>query len=241
MTDAAAVLGALEGVRDPELDQSLVELGFVAGVEVDGETVAVRLRLPTYFCAPNFAFLMVADARTAVEALPGVALARIDLEDHFTAAEINDAVSGGGGFVDAFPDHASAELDELRSLFQRKALMARQGTLAAGLEDPATLTLGELSGPDAERCRELRAELGIDAGPDAPAFVTGDGVPVLPADFPRFLRLARLISLSLEGNAGLCRGLLKTRYDLPGDSEMDTARLTTLTVASPSACGAEAA
>jgi hypothetical protein len=41
--------------------------------------------------------------------------------------------------------------------------------------------------------------------------VTGDGEPV--TDFPRFKRLTRLISLSLEGNAGLCRGLLKTRYE----------------------------
>jgi metal-sulfur cluster biosynthetic enzyme len=218
MTDVADVLGALAGVRDPELDQSLVELGFVSGVEVEGDAVAVRLRLPTYFCAPNFAFLMVADARTAVEALPGVAVARIDLEDHFTAAEINDAVSGGGGFVDAFPEHASAELDELRTLFQRKALMARQGRVAETLpkERLAATKLGELEGDDAERCRELRAELGIDTSPDAPAFVTGEGAPVSAADFPRFLRLARLISISLEGNAGLCRGLLKTRYDLEG-------------------------
>ena len=58
MTAAGVVLRALEGVRDLELDQSLVELGFVAGVEVDEEHAVVRLRLPTYFCAPNFAFLM---------------------------------------------------------------------------------------------------------------------------------------------------------------------------------------
>ena len=32
----------------------------------------VHLRLPTYFCAPNFAFLMVADAHDAVAAVPGV-------------------------------------------------------------------------------------------------------------------------------------------------------------------------
>ncbi len=32
----------------------------------------MRLRLPTYFCAPNFAFLMVADAYDAVSAVPGV-------------------------------------------------------------------------------------------------------------------------------------------------------------------------
>ena len=215
MTDVADVLGALEGVRDPELDQSLVELGFVAGVEVDQDAVAVRLRLPTFFCAPNFAFLMVADARAAVEALPWVSRARIDLEDHFTAEEINAAVDRGEGFVGAFPAHAAAELDELRTLFQRKALMARQGRLLAGVTDPAAVRLGDLEGPDAERCRELRWELGIDAGPGAPAFVTGEGVAVTAADVPRFRRLARLIALSLEGNAGLCRGLLRTRYELP--------------------------
>ncbi len=216
MTVVADVLDALEAVRDPELDQSLVELGFVAGVEVDAERVMVRLRLPTYFCAPNFAFLMVADARAAVEALPGVEQASIELEDHFTADEINAAVSRDAGFVDAFPDHASGELDELRILFQRKALIARQGRLCDGLSAGAiaAMRLGELEGVDADRCRELRHELGIDARPDAPAFVTGEGAPITIADVPRFLRLARLISTSLEGNAGLCRGLLKTRYDL---------------------------
>jgi metal-sulfur cluster biosynthetic enzyme len=216
MTGVADVLGALEGVRDPELDESLVELGFVAAVEVDGEAVVVRLRLPTYFCAPNFAFLMVADARAAVQALPGVQRARIELEDHFTAGEINAAVSRDASFVDAFPNQASDELDELRILFQRKALMARQGRICESLPAGAiaAMRLGELEGADADRCRELRHELGIDAGPEAPAFVSGDGVPVTAADAPRFLRLARLISTSLEGNAGLCRGLLKTRYDL---------------------------
>ena len=210
------VLRSLEGVRDLEFDESLVELGCVAGVEVDGETVAVRLRLPTYDCAPNFAFLMVAGARAAVEALPGVERARIELEDHFTADEINAAVSRDAGFVDAFPDHASGELDELRILFQRKALMARQGRMCDGLSAAAiaAMRLGELEGADADRCRELRRELGIDASPDAPAFVTGQGVPITAADVPRFRRLARLVSTSLEGNAGLCRGLLKTRYDL---------------------------
>jgi metal-sulfur cluster biosynthetic enzyme len=216
VTVVADVLGALERVRDPELDQSLVELGFVAGVDVDAQRVNVRLRLPTYFCAPNFAFLMVTDARAAVEALPGVQHARIELEDHFTADEINAAVSRDASFVDAFPDHASDELDELRTLFQRKALMARQGRLCDGLSASAiaAMRLGELEGADADRCRALRRELGIDASPDAPAFVTGQGLPVSAADVPRFLRFARLVSTSLEGNAGLCRGLLKTRYDL---------------------------
>jgi metal-sulfur cluster biosynthetic enzyme len=223
MTCVADVLGALEGVRDPELDQSLVELGFVAGVEVEAAGVAVRLRLPTYFCAPNFAFLMAADARRAVATLPGVRSVRVVLEDHFTAEQITEAVDRGEGFTDAFPGEAEEGLDELRTLFRRKALTAREGRLgkrllAAGYsaEEIAALRLHELpAGPDADRCRELRRDLGLDAGSDAPAFVRGDGEALTAPEVPRFLRLARLVAVSLEGNAGLCRGLLKTRYELP--------------------------
>jgi len=222
MTTVPLVLDALAGVRDPELDQDLVELGFVTDVAVDGDAVAVRLRLPTFYCSPNFSFLMVSDARRAVEALDGVEVARITLEDHFTADEINDAVGRGAGFVDAFPGEATAELDDVRALFQKKALTAREGRLgdellAAGCTEAelAAMHLGELpAGPDAERCVQLRAELGLGADPDAPAFVTPDGTVLRAEDLPRFLRYARLVSRSLEGNGHLCRGLLRTRYGL---------------------------
>ncbi|HEX5617088.1 MAG TPA: hypothetical protein VFX51_01635, partial [Solirubrobacteraceae bacterium] len=99
------------------------------------------------------------------------------------------------------------DLRALRELFQRKALLARQSRL---MSEPAT-TLGELSGPDADRCRALRRALGIDASDDAPAFVTGDGTPVAASDV-RFRRMASLTALSLETNGGMCRDLLKTRY-----------------------------
>src|SRR5262245_45441354 len=68
---AARVLAALDAVRDPELDEPITALGFVASctVSADGDAQA-RLRLPTYFCAPNFAFLMVADAYDAMSAVP---------------------------------------------------------------------------------------------------------------------------------------------------------------------------
>jgi hypothetical protein len=194
----------------------------VTDVAVDGPAVAVRLRLPTFTCAPNFAFLMVADAKRVVEALPGVDVARIALEDHFTAEEINDAVGRDAGFTDAFPGEAVAELDDLRVLFQRKALTAREGRLGEALLDEgrteaelAAMHLDELPpGPDTERCVELRRELGLGADPHGPAFVTGDGTVLTADDMPRFLRFARLVSRSLEGNGHLCRGLLRTRYGL---------------------------
>src|ERR1700691_3251825 len=70
---AGTLLAALETVRDPELDEPVTSLGFVSSctVSADGDA-QVRLRLPTYFCAPNFAFLMVADAYDAVSAQAGV-------------------------------------------------------------------------------------------------------------------------------------------------------------------------
>jgi hypothetical protein len=77
------------------------------------------------------------------------------------------------------------------------------------------MRLGDLPhDADGERCRELRRSLGVAAEPDSPAFLLGDGTPLTASELPRFLRYARLVAVSLEGNAGLCRGLLRTRYDL---------------------------
>jgi metal-sulfur cluster biosynthetic enzyme len=201
------VLAALGTVYDPELDEPVTTLGFVGSLVVAGGEVAVRLRLPTPQCAPNFAFLMAPDARRAVLSVPGVRSVSVVLEDHFTGEEINAAVAGGGGFDDAFPGESEGSLDALRALFQRKALLARQARL---LDAPAS-TLGELSGPDAERVRALRLALGIDASDAAPAFVRGDGTPVSSEDL-RFRRMASLTALSLETNGGMCRDLLRVRY-----------------------------
>jgi metal-sulfur cluster biosynthetic enzyme len=211
------VLEALGTVYDPELDEPITALGFVGScvVTADGD-VDVRLRLPTPQCAPNFAFLMTADARAAVRRLPDVRDVTVVLEDHYTGAEINTAIGRGAGFADAFPGETTGELDALRELFQRKALVAREGRLLATIDDPATTRLGELSGPDAERCRALRRALGMDAGDEAPAFVTGEGVAVRAGEVARFRRIAGLTALSLEANGGLCRDLLRIRYQEEG-------------------------
>ena len=63
---------ALGTVLDPELDEPITDLDFVESCTVSEDGVAtVGLRLPTFFCAPNFSFLMVADAYDAVSAVPG--------------------------------------------------------------------------------------------------------------------------------------------------------------------------
>ena len=223
------LLAALETVRDPELDEPITSLGFVASctVSADGDA-QVRLRLPTYFCAPNFAFLMVADAYDAVSAMPGVRAAEIVLEDHFASEAINGGVAARAGFARSFDGEAAGELHQLRADFLRKAVMA--GTdqvcrplLAAGVQEQALLamTMGEVPPSRAlERLRERRAELGLPAGDDAPLLIEpATGAPVAGDAIPLHLRRARTTRVSIEANSGICRGMLRHRYDAPGFGE----------------------
>src|SRR6516225_7568102 len=217
-----AALRALETVRDPELDEPITSLGFVTSctVSADGRVV-VRLRLPTYFCAPNFAFLMVADAYDAVSALPGVRGAEVVLEDHFASDVINGGVAAHAGFVHTFDGEAVSELHELRADFLRKAVMA--GTdqvcrplLAAGTDQAALLamTLGEVPPSRAlDRLRSRRGDLGLPAGDDDPLLVDPvTGAPVTADHLPLHLRKAKITRVSIEANSGICRGMLRHRY-----------------------------
>lgn len=218
---AAAVWAALDTVHDPELDQPVTELQFVSSCTVSDDGVAaVRLRLPTFFCAPNFAWLMVADAHDAVAAVPGVTRVDIALDDHFTAATINEGVAARAGFVAAFPGQAQAELDELRAVFLRKAALAGQDRIARPLvdagatpEDLVATRLGDLPpSPDVDRLRRRRAAVGLPHGPDAPLLLHPDGAPVTAEQVPLHLRRARLTRVGIEANGHTCRDLLAVRY-----------------------------
>lgn len=221
------VLRALDAVIDPELDEPITSLRFVSSVQVSSaHDVEVVLRLPTPQCAPNFAFLMAADARAAVRRLPEVRSVTITLDDHYTADEINRALARGDGFTGAFPgETADDELHGLRDLFSRKALIARQGKICeqmlqagASAEQVVALTVADLP-PEAARCLELRAQLGISVEPDASAFVAPNGEPLAADQLDRWLRMARLVRTSLEANGGICRSLLQVRHQLENEPE----------------------
>jgi metal-sulfur cluster biosynthetic enzyme len=221
-TLAAAVWAALGQVRDPELDEPVTDLGFVAECRVDSAGgTTVLLRLPTYFCAPNFAYLMVADAHDVVIAVPGVRSVVVELIDHFASAAINEGVAARSGFVASFQGAAESELDGLRADFLRKAVLA--GTdrvcrplLSAG-RSPAelgALTLGDAPAtPDRERLRDRRAELGLPSDDGSPLLIdpaTGAAVDV--DALPLALRRNRLTRVSVDANSSVCRGLLAERY-----------------------------
>jgi metal-sulfur cluster biosynthetic enzyme len=218
---------ALGTVRDPELDEPITDLGFVREIEVhDTEAggpyrgVTVRLRLPTYFCAPNFAYLMVADADDAVRALPEVSEAEVVLEDHFAADEINAGVSAGAGFSGSFPGQATAELEELRRTFRQKAHLAcldrvchhlvKDGWEIEALADVRLRDVPDSAGRSGLLRR--RRDLGLPTGPDEPVLVDDEGTAIPTENQTKVLRFAKAVRVSVEGNSAFCRGLLTTRY-----------------------------
>jgi metal-sulfur cluster biosynthetic enzyme len=233
MTATAAsttpLLAALGTVRDPELDEPITSLGFVAACTVsrDGDA-EVRLRLPTYFCAPNFAYLMVADAYDAVTAVPGVRTARVLLEDHFAADAINGGVAAQAGFAQSFDGEAVGELHDLRRDFLRKAVLAGTDQVCRALkadgvypERLRTMTLGEVPpSPALDRLRQRRAELGLAVGDDAPLLIDpATGESVSAGAVPLHLRRARVTAISLAANGSICRGMLRHRYDITGQED----------------------
>lgn len=214
MSELARMWEALGTVVDPELDQPITDLGFVSEAVVVAGHAHVRLRLPTYFCAPNFAYLMVADAYDAVRALPEVTSVDLRLVEHFAAEEINAGVAGSAGFAGTFPEQAVGELDELRVLFQRKAYLASLDRVCLTLTgSPVGLTLLEVApSPALAALVRRRAVLGLDCSGESPLLLAEDGTEIPAEEAPLRLRYARSVRVSIEGNAGFCRGLLRTRY-----------------------------
>jgi metal-sulfur cluster biosynthetic enzyme len=229
MIDEASVLDALSGVRDPELDEPITDLKFISGLRVEEDSVDVRLRLPTPFCAPNFAYLMAHDAREALLSVPGVREARVVLEDHHTSDEINAGMAGGLGFEGTFSsfEETGEDLDGLRDIFRRKAFVSRQERLCRALladgyssEELANLRLDAVPDSEAkERYLSRRGELGLDISAGAPFVVDPDGRRVPVEAVVQHLRFARVTRLSIEANAGFCRGVLAARYGISDPEE----------------------
>lgn len=223
------VWARLDEVFDPELDEPITDLGFVEAVAVAGATVRVSFRLPTYWCSPNFAFLMAEGIHREVSALPWVDTVLVSLEDHLCAEELNAAVNAGRDFKAAFADQADGgNLDEVRETFERKAHQRRQETVIRGLqaqgrspEEIAAMTLGDLRAigfPDPERSLQLRRYLAIlaDRGTavhgDHPAFPDPDGRPLTAEGFGERMRALRGVRINMEFGSALCRGLKQHRY-----------------------------
>jgi len=220
------VYAALGAVVDPELDEPITDLGFVRSLEIRrgdaGVIVEVHLRLPTSFCAPNFAYLMASDAKDVLMALDWTDLVVVELDDHHDSGIINAGLAADAGYRGTFGHEADSDLDELRLTFQRKAhTAAMERCLTALLRadpDRPVAALGEVrirDLPDDAATASLlrhRRGIGLSTVPEALVLVDHHGHGYAPEDAPLMLRRARSTRISIDGNAHFCRGLLRTRY-----------------------------
>jgi metal-sulfur cluster biosynthetic enzyme len=222
------VLARLATVNDPELDESVVELDFITDVAVDGDgAVSLSFRLPTYWCAANFAFIMAEDMRNAVAFLPWVTRVNVTLGEHMYSETINRGMAETQSFQTAFGAEADDNLAQVRRTFLVKAFQRRQVLLgdhliAAGHapETLAGMTVGALRSctntPEGQtlvqRYLDRRSVVG-EAGDEAPAFVDEHGAPVASETFRVHLRALRRVAVNVEFNGALCRGLLAARFN----------------------------
>ena len=225
----AEVWACLQSVTDPELDESVTELNFVSKIDVDPESrVHIAFRLPTYWCAANFSFLMADDMRRVVSALDWVKGVSVVLGEHMYADKINAGLAKGLSFQETFGVEADGNLDDLRQTFLVKAYQRRQVALLNHLlgvghspETIVALTLMELGclpvddegGKLVRRYLERRAVVG-PLRADEPAFVDAEGARLKTDGFAAYVSGLRRVCVNAEFNGALCRGLLSVRFDL---------------------------
>lgn len=224
----AAVRAALDTIMDPELDESLVKLGFARAEVLPDGHVRIELTLPTFWCAANFAYLMADDARRAVTSVPGVRSVELTLRDHFASEEVNSGVGQSRSFDEAFPGLSDGGgLEPLRRLFWEKAFTMREERLLRGLlalghspEALAAMRLAEVTTQGGEELAlyiDRRRRLGLPVDDDAPLAVMPDGRPIGADELANWLRRARSTRISMECNTALCQGLHATRYPVSSE------------------------
>jgi metal-sulfur cluster biosynthetic enzyme len=221
------VRAALDTVTDPEIDESVAALEFVSRVEVSDENdVSIEFRLPTFWCAPNFAFMMASDMRDAVREMDWVRSVSVKLLDHFSADLINRGVALNQDFRDAFPGETDDDLASVRRKFLGKAFQRRQELLIRHLlgmgyqgEWIIQISLQDLMGLSLDcegtRLRTLYTFAWRRLHPEwleaNLAFVALSGDRLDPGQLPSYLRKIGGVRRNAEYNGFICRSLLAER------------------------------
>jgi len=82
MLTQQTILEALRPVIDPEIGMSVVDMGMIREVVIEGDTVEIKMVLTAPFCP--LAGLITEQVRQAASAVPGVAEAKVTLlQEHW--------------------------------------------------------------------------------------------------------------------------------------------------------------
>ena len=228
------IKNCLKTVFDPELDESIIDLNFVSNIEIKSdEIVQVELRLPTYFCSANFAWIMCFDAKKAIEGVPWVNTVYIRLVDHFVMNKVNKGLENDQSFSDVVGTKKELDFLQLRRKFEEKAFLNRQSLLiqflrSKHLSDNQILemsfkNLGMLVkkyqnsefNKNFKRYRDLRERL-LPKKTVNLAFLGLDGSYIHEKNVLEYLRILRRTTGSITANSEMCKILMAERYSAGG-------------------------
>ncbi|KYH25645.1 hypothetical protein HAPAU_23200 [Halalkalicoccus paucihalophilus] len=228
----------LESVTDPELDRSVVELEYIEGIEIDGGSVEVAFTLPTAWCSPAFAWMMMVDARDALAAHPAISTATVRLRDHMHAREINEGVNAREPFGSAFED-ADGDIESVRRELDEKARVARQyravsALLEGGLtpdqivelvrgdvetgDDRATIRVDDTLRVCVDAApieRYLEKATGLVCDSTDRLFLTPEGETIPPEAFETVHKRGRLATTNMGSQGHICENLGDARIGGP--------------------------
>src|SRR2546427_5358545 len=121
-----SVLPALSTVTDPELDEPITDLGFVKELSVSDEgRVSLDLVTSTFWCSPNFVYMMLEEARDAVAKLDGITEVHVHLEGHHDSERINGGINARKSFSECYPTVGNGDLCENSMLTRKRDLRYR--------------------------------------------------------------------------------------------------------------------
>ncbi len=238
LPDCELILERLGRVLDPELDESMLQLGFIESLHVQDRHETVQVQKPTAWCAANFAYMMAEDVRRELLAVNRIHDVTINMGSHFTSEQIEQNVNAGAVFADAFASEGGGDLNVLRETFLRKGFTTRQERLLRNMKQ-AGLTASEIcallimdlecvgetcrvrvgdgrtvevgSAEIARRYLERRAEMNLNCAPLHPLFTDLDDLPITSEQLETYFIKVRTTRLSMEANGSFCRALLATR------------------------------
>lgn len=79
MLTQQTIMDALRPVIDPEIGMSVVDLGMIREIEIEGDAVEIKMVLTAPFCP--LADMLTSQVRQAAAAVPGVKEAKVTLLD----------------------------------------------------------------------------------------------------------------------------------------------------------------
>ncbi len=79
MLTQQTIMEALKPVIDPEIGMSVVDLGMIREIAIEGDTVEIKMVLTVPFCP--LADMLTSQVRQAAAAVPGVKEAKVTLLD----------------------------------------------------------------------------------------------------------------------------------------------------------------